>query len=111
MTQNQKIGEIEVGLDQLEQAFLLLGETVSRWRNGVQILREAGMDTIAISGGIDGLMRPPIGPVPPPQDSGACLMASLIDEYISDVRVAVGAYFGALESLNDGPAVPDGPLS
>jgi hypothetical protein len=127
MTQDQKIGEIEVGLDQLQSAFELLEETVRGWRNGVQLLREGGVEIIKIRGGVDGLMgtkhrlpQPPKVGVecevawippnrvgvecemefrPPPRVGAMCELGSLVDDYIDDVRVVVRALFEALERV------------
>ena len=110
MTQDQKIGEIEVGLDQLERAFELLMINACGWRNGVQILRDGGVGSVKIRGGIAGMMRPIGPPPPPPRESLGCEKKPLIDEYISDVRGVLGAFFEALEGLGGGPSELGRPL-
>jgi len=103
MTQNQKIGEIEVDLDQLEEAFRVLEKNARIWKEGVQILRDEKVPSVTIRGGI-AEMTLPIKKLPPPPTEGFPCggLLPLIDEYIFNLGVMMGAYYRALEGLGGG---------
>ena len=109
----QGIGETEVGFDELERAFELLMINACGWRNGVQLLRDAGKEpngkkSVKIRAGVmDGMMRPIGPPPPPPKDDAECWdLMKPIDTYINDVRNILKAYFEALEGLGGSPSDP-----
>jgi len=108
MPQDQTIGEIKVDLDQLERAFEVLEENARIWREGVQILRDAKVPSVTIRGGIAEMTIPIRRPPPPPQEGFPCGgVLPLVNDYIFNLGVIMGAYYRALEGLEGGPRDPD----